>query len=670
MKWNLVGCTDVEKRVGYVWLEFERLDESGATQRITAGIGMRAHRAQADVPRWYFIARNRTIGADLALLRGRDPIGKAELAAALGDDGEVLDSQRDYRARLNDLLFGFGGEEQYQTMLRLMRDLRRPHLSKTLDPDRVAKQLTAGLPEVDEGLMRRLAGGLEQLETLERGLERLRDVRERVRRFHQRTYSAYARAAVRERAEALRQAQTAVENAAEQLRATRAELDAERERAERATAERDAAEAELARLSAEEHGLISSEGWSSVAEVEGLREHAATQSRAATAAREQANSAAGSASMLEAELITAQAAAAERRERATAELDLVVALAARAGVARRVQMLAEQLRAGTLTAETWSPLLRDLASDWRDVLHRHRELLRDSQRAAAAAERARGDERDASARVEAALARKAACEQQLEDARAALTAAFANWRAELAELELDDDTTTAALELALAGQPAAPALTPVVERARRTAADERSALVASRRAAAEAVAATETEIERLAASHDDGPPPPAWTRADRGGREGAPLWRLIDFSDGVPAERRCGLEAALEGAGLLDAWVTPSGQLEDPTLADVVLTGGQPAAHASLLQALVPVPDQAVGEAVVTGLLRGVGLGEHDDRSLDRLRRAIRARSAGRSGQQDPSRAHWRGGARSAPRGSDRRAARADRVARSGDRYS
>src|ERR1019366_3746879 len=345
---------------------------------------------------------------------------------------------------------------------------------------------------------------------------------------------------------------------------------------------------------------------------EGLREHAATQSRAATAAREQADAAAAGASTLEAELITAQAAAAERRERATAELDLAVALAARAGLARRAEMLAEQLRAGTLSPETWGPLLRDLASDWRDVLHRHRELLRDSQRATAEAERARSDERDAAARVEAVLARKAACEQQLEEARAALTAAFASWRARLAELELDDDAAAAALALALAGRPAAAALTAVVERARRSAADERSTLAAVRRTAAETVAATETEIERLAAAHDDGPQPPAWTRADRAGRTGAPMWRLIDFNDGVPAEWRCGLEAALEAAGLLDAWVTPSGRLEDPALADVVLAGGRPAAGASLLEALAPVPDQAVGEAVVTELLRSVGLGEHD----------------------------------------------------------
>jgi uncharacterized protein (TIGR02680 family) len=612
MKWNLVGCTDDEKRIGYVWLEFERLDESGATQRITVGIGMRAHRAQADVPRWYFVARNRTIGSDLALLRGREPIAKSELAAALGDDGEVLDSQRDYRARLNDLLFGLGGEEQYQTMLRLMRDLRKPHLSKTLDPDRVAEQLTAGLPAVDEGLMRRLAGGLEQLETLERSLARLRDVRERLRRFHQRTYSAYARAAVRERAEALRQAQTAVDNAAEQVRATRAQLEGEHDRAERATAERDAADADLARLTAEEHALISSKAWSSVAEVEGLREHAATQSRAAIAAREQADDAAAGASTLEAELITTQAAAAEWRERATAELDLAVVLAARAGLARRVEVLAEQLRAGALSPDTWSPLLRDLTSDWRDVLHRHRQLLRDSHRASATAERARGDERVASARVEDALRRTAACEQQLEEARAALTAAFATWRDQLSELKLDGDSATAALELAHAGRPAAPALTAAVERARGTFADERSALAAGRRAALEAVAATETEIERLTAAHDEGPRPPSWTRADRAARDGAPLWRLIDFKDGVPADQRSGLEAALEATGLLDAWVTPSGRLEDQTLADVVLTGGQPAADASLLEALVPVPDQAVGEAVVTSLLGCVGLGEHN----------------------------------------------------------
>jgi uncharacterized protein (TIGR02680 family) len=610
MKWNLVGCTGDEKRVGYVWLEFERLDQTAAQQRITAGIGMRAHREVADLPRWYFIARGRTVGGDLELLRGRDPIAKSELAAALGDDGEVFDSQRDYRARLNDLLFGFGGEPQYQTMLRLMRDLRRPHLSKTLDPDRVAEQLTLGLPETDEALMRRLAGGLEQLETLERNLERLRDVRDRVRRFHDRTYIAYARAAVRERAESLRQAQTAVDNAAEILRATRAELAAETERAEQATTRHESAEAEITQLSAEERVLISSDAWSSVAEVETLREHADTQRRAAAAARTHAADAAAAASALEAELIAAQAVAHDQRQHADTELELAVAVAERAGLGKRAAILAEQLRDGALGSDTWSSLLRELAEDWRDVLHRHRELLREARRTSARAEQARADERAAAARVEQLLARSAECERQLDEARSAFSAAFADWRGSLAELSISDEVADAAIELALDGRPATAGLGAAVDAVRDSLADERSAVAAARRAALQAVQAAEVEIERLAAARDEGPAAPGWSRADRTERDGAPLWQLVDFEESVSPERRAGLEAALEASGLLDAWVTPTGRLADPALADVVLTSGSRAAGGSLLDVLSPVPAQPVAEAVIATLLGSIGLGE------------------------------------------------------------
>jgi uncharacterized protein (TIGR02680 family) len=612
MKWNLVGCTGDEKRVGYVWLEFERLDETATPRRVTVGVGMRAHREVAEVTRWYFIALGRTIGADLDLLRGREPIAKPELAAALGDDGEVLDSQRDYRARLNDLLFGFSGEQQYQTMLRLMRDLRKPHLSKTLDPDRVAEQLTEGLPEIDNALMRKLAGGLEQLETLERDLDRLRDVRDRVRRFHQRTYSAYARAAVRERAESLRQAQTAVDNAAEQLRATRAGLQAETERAQRAAAHRERAEAKILRLNAEEHALISSQAWSSVAEVEALGQHAQTQRRVAAGAREHANDVAAAAGALEAELVAARAAAADQRERASAELDLLVALADRAGLARRVVILAEDLRGGALAAATWSEVLRGLAADWRDVLHHHRELVRELRRVSAHAEHARTDERTAAAKVEQTLSRSAECERQLEHARVSFAAAFAEWRGALVELLVDDDIALSALELADAGRHPTPALAARVDVLRAALADERTAVAAARRTASEAAREIESEIERLGTDRDDGPAPPSWSRAERTERPGAPLWRLVDFAPSMPPEQRAGLEAALEAAGLLDAWVTPSGRLDDPALADVVLTDAEPACDPTLLQVLRPVPEQPVAEPVVARLLASVGLAERE----------------------------------------------------------
>ena len=610
MKWNLVGCIDGDQRDGYVWLEFERIDEAGVTRRLTAGIGMHATAALPGVKRWYFVARERSVGSDLQLMRGDNPIGKAELAAALGDDGEVLDSARDYRGRLNDLLFGFSGEEQYQTMLRLMLDLRRPHLSKTLDPDGVAEQLSAGLPEIDDGLMRRLAGGLEQLETLERSLARLRDVRERVRRFHQRTYSAYVRAAVRERADELRRAQTAVENAAEQLRASQAAFDSERERAARAGAERDAAEAAVERLAAEERALTSSAAWSSVAEVEALGGQAASQRNAAAAAREHADSTAATAGALEAELITARAAAADQREQAEGDLAGVLELSERAGLAKRAEPLAAQLRDGTVAPNTWGGLLRDLASDWRDVLHRHQELLATARRATAAADRARATEREAAERVELLAARHAACEEQLEHARAALAQAISSWRGALTELAVDDAAFEAAVELGQAGRALAPGLAACVERARTGLADERSARLSARQAAADGVANTETEIERLRDEHDDGPLAPAWARSERGRRAGAPLWRLVDFSAQLADTQRTALEAALEAAGLLDAWVTPSGGIDDPSVADVWLSDGPAAPGDTLAAALAPVAGQPVAEPIVAGLLRRIGLGE------------------------------------------------------------
>jgi hypothetical protein len=57
---------------------------------------------------------------------------------------------------------------------------------------------------------------------------------------------------------------------------------------------------------------------------------------------------------------------------------------------------------------------------------------------------------------------------------------------------------------------------------------------------------------------------PPYTRSAEARRQraGAPLWQLVDFREHVHADQRAGLEAALEAAGLLDAWVTPDGRLQ------------------------------------------------------------------------------------------------------------
>ncbi len=68
---------------------------------------------------------------------------------------------------------------------------------------------------------------------------------------------------------------------------------------------------------------------------------------------------------------------------------------------------------------------------------------------------------------------------------------------------------------------------------------------------------------RSRCERDPKPPAPAVHRDDRAGAAGAPLWRLVDFVDGVAPAERAAVEAALEGAGVLDAWVRPDGVVLD-----------------------------------------------------------------------------------------------------------
>jgi uncharacterized protein (TIGR02680 family) len=100
----------------------------------------------------------------------------------------------------------------------------------------------------------------------------------------------------------------------------------------------------------------------------------------------------------------------------------------------------------------------------------------------------------------------------------------------------------------------------------------------------------------------------------RDGRAGAPLWQVVDFHEDVGEAERAGLEAALESAGLLDAWVAPDGWLLDPGTHDVIVTAGAPATP-NLGAALRPAVDRddpraaALGDATVAAMLAGIGLG-------------------------------------------------------------
>jgi uncharacterized protein (TIGR02680 family) len=132
----------------------------------------------------------------------------------------------------------------------------------------------------------------------------------------------------------------------------------------------------------------------------------------------------------------------------------------------------------------------------------------------------------------------------------------------------------------------------------------------------------ELEAERARLQAGEHQPPASPPTRDLGWRReapGAPLWRLCDFVDGVDASAQAGVEAALEAAGLLDAWVTRDGRLLDVGEHDALLTTSLPVVVGRRLSAILrPAVDQADGQAVavtdelVAALLDRIALGASD----------------------------------------------------------
>ncbi|MEJ7893155.1 MAG: TIGR02680 family protein [Solirubrobacteraceae bacterium] len=614
MKWNLVGCVNDEQRVGYAWLEFERLGELGS-EYVTCGVGMKAHRARDGVRRWYFVLPGRRVGHDLELIRGRHPLSRAELAETLDDGEALLDKPSDYRRALNASLFGFPTIEQYATMITLLLELRRPHLSKGLDQTNVRKLLSSSLPEVDEELMRRLGEGLGQLDELQAGVVRIEQARDRVRDFHRRVFRAYARAAVRDRGDALRSADGAFERASTAQRGAATALASARETADCAASGLQAAIEEREAAEGARDAIISSAEWATVAEVAQLGRTAEQAETTATLLRKNHNDAAARAAVDAQELADAAAISDATDSACDERLTELAALATQCGLALRHATLAAQLDAEGTDPVRWSATLRDTADTQLARLASNRELHAALAAATGQLERRRDDRERAQDEHRRAAERVSALDEGLQSASEALSEAIDRWTFTLTELELDASERIELVERALAaGGPAAADPAAVWSQALATRRDELASERAGLVTRADGLAANRSELEAerdaLARAADDRPAAAPTRPADRSGRPGAPFWALVNFNAGISDADAAGLEAALEGAGLLDAWVLPEGVALDRETLDVVLHPGDGAGPRTLAELLHSEAGAPVADEVVDALLRSVAIAD------------------------------------------------------------
>jgi uncharacterized protein (TIGR02680 family) len=617
MEWNLLlgGKHPHQERLGYTWLEFGRRAADGSTEFRTIGCGLKAVAGRGIARHWFFVTTQR-VGEQLSLLPdSRVPLTREKLREEIDGQGLVYDRAADYRRAVDEALFGLG-EHRYEVLINLLIQLRQPQLSKKPDEKLLSRALTEALPPLSPGLVTTVAEAFRGLDEERDALRALAEARGAATEFL-RHYRRYAQVAAKRRATGPRQAQSRYEQLGRDLTAAEEAYEAATAELQAAQSELEALDQERTRLEARREALRQDPAMRDAGELDRRREDARARGETARE-REQTRD------RLTGELARRSGKASQAaRDASDAENDLHAAQED-ADVTAAAARCAAGHRAAT---EGWRenlPRARRAAQEVADrqagAIGQLERLLTDVAARGTALETARAEVDRLTAEVQAATGRLAVAEQNSAERAVELARGYRFYLRGLTELRIDDPDELIELVTAWAatGDGENPAR-PAIDDAARSAVDalgRQGAQLSARRDAFTATAAELTaEIGRLRAGGHDAPPAPH-TRDPRvrDTRPGAPLWKVTDFAPGVPEAHRAGLEAALESAGILDAWLTPGGDL---VAGDVVLVSGRhPVTGPSCASVLVPAvntgdPRAAVlPEAAVRAALAAIGLGE------------------------------------------------------------
>jgi uncharacterized protein (TIGR02680 family) len=634
MSWNLL-MNSHDRRNGYAWIEFGRIAEDGTPRYLSLGAGLSAVAARPQVESWYFVLEDADgaprINRDLWLMNDqRVVLTKDRLRDALQGRGQVFDTATNYRRAVDERLFHLG-TKRYDALMDTLIQLRQPQLSKKPDETALSNALTESLPPLAPELLGDVAEALGQLEEDRRQLEEYHALAKSIERFDQR-YRVYAGTQSRRQARALRHAQTEFDNASR----ARGEAQARLKKAE--------AEEASAKAALDEAELVLK------------REQARLETLRADPTMQDANRLEGTAREAEARqraLQTAVTAVDEATRRLTRSAEETVhatqrlAQAERKMISHRQESATHADAAGIVSFYAGSPLvtleaaalaeldpcafdsacshLRALVVDRREeiaLLRRRHAEVTTAEALHVQRQQTRDERQDA---AEAATERRERADADVEREGQNLIEAWDGYFADLKQLLISPDDSHAALT-ALADwvralrdvNPARHLLQGAQQEASLRLAQRRVALDGQRETLKTERKTLEDERGRLEAGTDTAPPPPYTRDLDiRSARAGAPLWQLVDFLDAVTDRQRAGLEAALEVAGLLDAWVSPEGRLQardgGVLLHDMqVLERSQSSPSlAGWLQAAVPT-DCTVSAGMVGRILSGIACADDD----------------------------------------------------------
>jgi uncharacterized protein (TIGR02680 family) len=541
MEWNLLlgGKHPHSERLGYTWLEFGRLRADGTAEYRTVGAGLKAVAGRGIARHWFFVTSQR-VGPELSLVSPtRVALTREKLRDAVDGHGAVHDTASDYRRAVDEALFGLGAH-RYEALVNLLIQLRQPQLSKKPDEKLLSRALTEALPPLDPALVATVAEAFRGLDEEREALHGLNEAKAAADKFlvH---YRRYAGVAAKRGAAPLRQAHSRYEQLGREL----GDADAAFEEATQA-------------LAAVQRRLDELAGARDTLEARRTALQQSPEMRDAEAlktAGQEAEKLARFASAREADRVSAVEATQRRqqqltRARQTAEADDAALRTARADAADAALITAGHASVLAVLVADEPPYPNAGRAgvaliDSRTTAITRVEALLAQACAVEAALRAARDEVDRiTGEQQAAVDRITLAEGVTSERAGALLTAYADYLAGASHLWVaDQDDVLAALDAWTQGpaglNPAASAVDDAVRGA--TAELGRAqAEVGSRRADAERARGEVTEeITRLEEGGHDAPPVP-YTRdhQGRGGRPGGPLWKVVDFADGLPDQHR------------------------------------------------------------------------------------------------------------------------------------
>lgn len=572
-----------QARTSYLAFEFRRRGADGDFEYITFGQGLQHDRAAEDrtVRSWGFmISDGRRIGRSrnatpFDLLRDNLTVpAKGDLKRLLGPGGTVFETNAEYRQAVNRQIFGFADLDDYDSLIDLLLQIRRPKLTKEAKPRDVVRILSDSLPPLDEAKMQTTAQSLDNIDQTTQNLERLRQQAAAARELEKRVQFVFRKAAEVAAAE-FRTAARRSDADEEALAAKQTDFAAARDALEQAEEKLAFCQHELTGLRAEKDQLLAdnADTMAALRGIEEIRRTLAVREDQARQAQARIDQHQRERAKLERQLADQSASWDEERSGALAFFAEADAAADEARWAtashwsEHGREMVTRMKPGgeaTVRAELPFATVRTEVSERRTVLAQLLTLADASEQARVKWDQCRGQEEQARQRLFETDAVATQAAQAAMAAREAAIEAVSTWIDDFpapldgaaARPAIISYLQSCSVDTAGPGQIVAP-LRDGIERARHQA-------VAASAAAREALSAAEgrlADVDAELATVKANLPEPARTPAQTAARQAlsdagiawAPLYETLDTAGEQPDT--AGVEQALADMGLLDALV-------------------------------------------------------------------------------------------------------------------